>query len=162
MTVSGNVDWLLRLASAMVAAGVIALVGLFFAAGGSLTDIDSYEVLHVVPETSKRRHVVVYRHHHANSSAALDGAWIVEGSAPPTVGSRLKPEGRPVALWRGFRPAVHWKDGRVVIAGDVDPAKVLAGRNVGTDCHFRDALDTGRELQLCLDETRVTFLRIKL
>jgi len=156
-----NPNWPLRLALVLIAGGLAAITAMLFSAATSIeTDPEQREVMHVVQEPAMRRFAVVYRHYDAGGAAPLDGLWIEGGSAPP-VGAHAKPEGGSIAVWRGLTPAVSWKDGRVVIAADVAPENVLAAGDPTADCLGSGSAGI-RPLQLCIDRTRVTFVRIRL
>lgn len=152
-------DWVVRAAWTMVIAGVCVLAALFIAAGDGPIDADRYEAMHVVSDPARRRHAVIYRRHRADAVATLDGIWIVEGVAPPT-GSRQEPESRAIALWRGLRPGVYWKDGGVVVAADVTPAKVSATDDPGGACDFANDTPGSREMRLCFDPRHVTLVKL--
>lgn len=146
-----NGDWLLRLALLAVVGGALAFAAVLLEAGmQSALPEGQYEVLHAVADPGGRHHAVVFRFRPSDAISHVSGVWIVPGTTLP-VGTRMRPDGAPVAIWSEGRPQINWRDGRLVLAGD--HAKVLSAAEKLASCH-------GSEWQLCLDPRHVTYVKL--
>ncbi len=92
--------------SAFAALAAITILGyaLLFSFEGD--PFDKFDVVAVKSAPGGEHHAVVYRYHHANSSADSAAVWLSSGPQP-AIGSKEPAKGAPVLVWFGAPQSIH-------------------------------------------------------
>jgi hypothetical protein len=114
---------------------------------------DSFAVLRTVSDDASRRHAVVYRYDHADSSSRPVAVWIVSGDAPDTR-SNNRPQGSPSLVWTGAAESLRldWPKGHRTLSASVNGPAVLRDESRFQDCYFEYERQTDL---LCFDSKKV-------
>jgi hypothetical protein len=137
----------------------LVLIGLFyvgyqFLLAFEIDPFDRFEVVSVESNSGEQQHAVVYRYHHANSSADTTAVWIVSG-ARPGIGSTLPVKGSPILVWFG-QPQdlkLNWQANNGRLSAVVDRADTIKSDGQVENCFF----DYDAENLVCFDPKRIDF-----
>jgi hypothetical protein len=106
---------------------------------------DHFAVLRIVSDDASRRHAVVYRYYHANSSSAPIAVWTVLGDVPDTR-PNIRLDGPPSLVWTRAAGDLRlvWSQADRRLAAEVVGRADLRTESGFQGCFFKDEAEINR------------------
>ncbi|MET0967782.1 MAG: hypothetical protein ABWY18_01160, partial [Tardiphaga sp.] len=122
---------------------VLIVLAYFIRLNAGSDPADRVAVLRIVSDGASRRHAVVYRYHHANSSSEPIAVWIMSGDLPD-MRPEHHPDGSPSLVWTGAAESLSltWSEAnRALLAAVYGRADIRSGSRF-QDCYFNKEGET--------------------